>query len=83
MIILLNIIKILFWVSFTLLFWIFIGYPLSLWMLNRKKLDKKQLLSNVLPSVSIIIPTYNESIVIKKKIENTMALDYPSEKLSY
>jgi cellulose synthase/poly-beta-1,6-N-acetylglucosamine synthase-like glycosyltransferase len=33
------------------------------------------------PSVSIVIPTHNEEMIIAKKIENTLGLDYPKEKL--
>ncbi|MCK5342148.1 MAG: glycosyltransferase [Candidatus Heimdallarchaeota archaeon] len=32
------------------------------------------------PTVSIIIPTYNESLVIENKIKNTLSLNYPLEK---
>lgn len=33
------------------------------------------------PYVSLIIPTYNEAVVIEDKIKNTLQLNYPSEKL--
>lgn len=33
------------------------------------------------PTVSIIIPTYNEAVVIEDKIKNTLDLNYPSEKM--
>ena len=33
------------------------------------------------PSVSMIIPVYNESKIIEKKIENIRALSYPKDKL--
>lgn len=34
-----------------------------------------------MPSVSVVVPTFNEAATIKKKIENTMQLDYPPDKL--
>jgi len=34
-----------------------------------------------LPKLSIIIPTYNEAKVIRRKLENISSLDYPLEKL--
>jgi cellulose synthase/poly-beta-1,6-N-acetylglucosamine synthase-like glycosyltransferase len=37
--------------------------------------------SNYLPSVSLIVPTYNEATVIGKKLENIQKLDYPADKL--
>jgi poly-beta-1,6-N-acetyl-D-glucosamine synthase len=33
------------------------------------------------PSVSIIVPTYNESPVIEKKLRNLAEIDYPTEKI--
>jgi cellulose synthase/poly-beta-1,6-N-acetylglucosamine synthase-like glycosyltransferase len=33
------------------------------------------------PSVSIVVPTHNEEMIIAKKIENILSLDYPKEKL--
>jgi cellulose synthase/poly-beta-1,6-N-acetylglucosamine synthase-like glycosyltransferase len=37
--------------------------------------------SDLLPSVSLIIPAYNEASVLRQKLENSLALDYPHEKL--
>ena len=37
--------------------------------------------SRPLPTVSVIIPTYNEASVIRQKLENVAQLDYPREKL--
>ena len=34
-----------------------------------------------LPEVSLIIPVYNEEVVLRQKIENSLRLDYPREKL--
>ncbi|HUE99899.1 MAG TPA: glycosyltransferase family 2 protein [Anaerolineales bacterium] len=33
------------------------------------------------PPVTIVIPTFNEELVIKEKIENTLELDYPRDRL--
>lgn len=35
----------------------------------------------IMPTVSVIIPAYNEAKHIGKKIENTLALDYPKDKI--
>jgi len=37
--------------------------------------------SNYLPTVSLIIAAYNEEAVIGKKVENSLRLDYPKDKL--
>lgn len=36
---------------------------------------------NYQPKVSLIIPTYNEAAVVRKKLENTQRIDYPADKL--
>lgn len=36
---------------------------------------------NLLPSVSLIIPAYNEEKIIREKIENTLGLNYHKERL--
>jgi len=65
-------------------FYAYFGYPLLLLMLGKiKDLFKPktmELLSeNQAPSITIIIPAYNEEKVIKNKIENTLNLYYPGE----
>lgn len=44
--------------------------------------DNKRILgNNEFPAVTIVIAAYNEAPFIKKKIEDTLAIDYPKEKL--
>jgi cellulose synthase/poly-beta-1,6-N-acetylglucosamine synthase-like glycosyltransferase len=56
------------------------GYYLYLYVVSKKKwnLIKDQ---NYLPSVTIIVPFYNEGEVIKLKLENLAKIKYPREKL--
>ncbi|MCM8792741.1 MAG: glycosyltransferase family 2 protein [Candidatus Omnitrophica bacterium] len=56
----------------------YIGYPLSLMLFAyfRHKTVKKQ---PICPKVSFVITAHNEEKRIQKKIENTLALDYPRE----
>jgi cellulose synthase/poly-beta-1,6-N-acetylglucosamine synthase-like glycosyltransferase len=73
----------LFGVSAILLLWAFIGYPLLLLFLS-KFIKKKQLKNNntnYTPTVSIIIPTFNEEKVIEKKLKNCLELYYPKDKI--
>jgi cellulose synthase/poly-beta-1,6-N-acetylglucosamine synthase-like glycosyltransferase len=37
--------------------------------------------SQIVPTVSLVIPTYNEASVIRQKLENVLQLDYPRDKL--
>lgn len=71
---------IIFWVSLGLIIYTLIGYPLIVlfWGLTyHKTIDKKP----IVPSVSFIIAAYNEELVIEQKINQTLALDYPRDKL--
>jgi len=38
-------------------------------------------MSQIVPTVSLVIPTYNEAAVIQQKLENVLQLDYPRDKL--
>jgi cellulose synthase/poly-beta-1,6-N-acetylglucosamine synthase-like glycosyltransferase len=38
-------------------------------------------MSQIVPTVSLVIPTYNEASVIRQKLENVLQLDYPRDKL--
>src|SRR5512145_1626396 len=63
-----------------LLAYIYAGYPLlivALAKIFRRPVNKKA----ITPSVSIVIPTFNEEVVITEKIENTLHLDYPPDRL--
>ncbi|HVI09034.1 MAG TPA: glycosyltransferase family 2 protein [Candidatus Binatia bacterium] len=72
--------KILFWISAGFCVYVYLGYPLLLWLLQgifRTAPSK----SPVEPSVSLLVAAYNEAGVIAEKIRNSLALDYPAEKL--
>ena len=70
----------LFWISATILFYIYLGYPLLLWVWA-KFFPRPVERSNAFPSVSILLSAYNEEKVIARKMENLLALDYPRDKL--
>jgi cellulose synthase/poly-beta-1,6-N-acetylglucosamine synthase-like glycosyltransferase len=70
----------LFILSVLLLAYVYVGYPLLIVLLARffrRPVEKKA----ILPTVTIVIPTYNEEAVIGEKIENTLQLDYPRDRL--
>ena len=46
---------------------------------SKKKRDLSK--TDCFPTITLIIPMYNEEKVIKEKIENTSKLDYPKDKL--
>ncbi|HEY4760521.1 MAG TPA: glycosyltransferase family 2 protein [Thermoguttaceae bacterium] len=72
--------ELIFWASVSVILYIYAGYPLvlavlSLWARPTQKDE------NYIPSVSLIIPAYNEEKVLGDKLENSLALDYPKDRL--
>lgn len=67
-----------FWSSGFLLFYAYVGYPIVLWVLSafsyRRQLEAETFHK---PTVTLLISAYNEQSVIKAKIQNSLALDYP------
>lgn len=72
--------EIIFGVGIAALFYVYLGYPFLVWLAGffRPLKTKK---SAIEPSVTILITAYNEEKVLRQKIENTFALEYPKEKL--
>jgi len=71
----------LFWLFFLLVAYTYLLYPLILWLLTAGKTTPRYAAPKEWPSVSLIITAYNEAAVIKEKIENSLSLDYPQDKL--
>lgn len=77
-------IYILFYASFFILFYNYIGYGILLWALvkiKRRLLKAPAPPAPYEPEVTLVVAAYNEETVIAEKIANTLALDYPEEKL--
>jgi len=62
-----------------LLIWQFVGYP-SLMAVVAIRARPKNKDYSFQPFVSVIVPTYNEEKVIRKRVENLYELDYPKNK---
>jgi glycosyltransferase involved in cell wall biosynthesis len=77
-----GIMKILFWVSGLAILYAYAGYALLLKLWPKMKYGTNDCtgLSEFEPTISIVIPVYNEAEVLRDKIENTLSLDYPKEK---
>ena len=75
----------LFWISLAILFYSYIGYGLLLFLLNLLKKSftrsKTKTLAD-LPEVTMIIAAYNEAAVLQRKLDNSLAIDYPPGKLT-
>ncbi len=69
-----------FWIAVLVPFYAYIGYPLVL-LLLRLVIRHDVRKAPIQPSISLLIPAYNEDDVIARKIENSLALDYPANLL--
>lgn len=82
-------INIIFWASLFIIFYSYIGYGILLWIIlriksvfsskNREPGTGKP--EPAWPAVALVVAAYNEEDFILQKIENTLALDYPKDKL--
>lgn len=72
--------KFLFFLSLSVIFYVYIGYFLLVMLLSaiKKRPVKK---SDIEPSVTILIPAFNEEEYIEPTLQNKIALDYPKHKL--
>lgn len=71
----------LFWVSLATLLYSYVGYPLLLLLVVRLRGPRLIRRGDALPTVTILISAYNEAKVIRQKLDNTLQLDYPRERL--
>jgi len=72
--------EIIFWLILGIIFYAYLGYPLFILFLSlfvNKKVNK----GNIESSVTFLVAAYNEEKNIREKLENTLRLDYPKEKL--
>jgi cellulose synthase/poly-beta-1,6-N-acetylglucosamine synthase-like glycosyltransferase len=69
-----------FWASAAVAAYVYVGFPLLLALLQRvaaRPVAKRP----IEPTVSVLVAAYNEERVIEAKIRNSLALDYPPDKL--
>ena len=71
--------RILFVLSMSLVAYTYVGYPLVLWALTRMR-PRDARKGPIHPSVSIIVAARNEADKIRRKIEHSLALDYPQDR---
>ena len=72
-----------FWISIFVLFYTYIGYGLLLLCCNGFYKRKKIIDEDLLPGVTFIVPAYNEEEIIQAKIENSLSLIYPPDKIFF
>jgi len=69
----------LFYISVFMVFFAYFGYPLTLAIIG-KFVSFTPKRERIEPSVTLIITAYNEERRIRKKLENTIKIDYPRDK---
>jgi glycosyltransferase involved in cell wall biosynthesis len=74
------VLKALFWGSLGALAWTHAGYPAAAAVAARLR-PKRVRKDQITPSVTVIVPAYNEEAVIRRRLENLLELDYPAEQL--
>jgi len=79
-------IKILFWMLVFIVFYSYLGYGILLFVIIRIKrliAGKTKSVSEPLfePEVTLFVAAYNEKDFVKAKVQNSMELDYPKEKM--
>jgi cellulose synthase/poly-beta-1,6-N-acetylglucosamine synthase-like glycosyltransferase len=75
-----SVAAVVFWSSAAIIFYIYIGYPLLLALLAALSPNRPVQLGYS-PSLTILIAAYNEAGNIARKLEQTLALDYPADQL--
>jgi biofilm PGA synthesis N-glycosyltransferase PgaC len=72
--------RLLFWTSVAGILYTYAGYPAAIWLLSRvagRPVSRRP----ILPSVSVVVPCYNEEGNIEARIKNLEASDYPAGNL--
>lgn len=80
--------ELIFWISLSIVVYTYVGYGLILYvMVKIKEIFKKSKKEvnlpqdDQLPEVTLLVAAYNEEDVVRDKMANSLALDYPKKKL--
>lgn len=76
-----NVALILFLVSLGAIAYAYFGYALLLALLTRRSDGQPARPAESVPSVSMVIAAYNEEAIIERKLQNTLVLSYPRDRL--
>ena len=71
--------RILFWSSITAILYTYLGYPLMMWLLARRRRPVHK--ATVTPNASVVIACHNEAQNIEARLHNLLACDYPQDRL--
>jgi cellulose synthase/poly-beta-1,6-N-acetylglucosamine synthase-like glycosyltransferase len=68
-----------FWIAAAVVAYSTAGYPFLLWLLSRI-VQRPHRREQIWPMVSVIIPVHQQAQILERKLQNTLALEYPPEK---
>lgn len=78
---------ILFWISLFFIIYTYVGYGILLYIILKLKTIIKGKRNPVpigyTPTLTFIVAAYNEAYCIREKIENTLSLEYPDDKIEF
>lgn len=72
--------ELVFWIAGATVLYAYAGYPLCVALVARLR-PRPARAGRTHPTVSLIVPAYNEASCIAAKLENSLALDYPAARL--
>jgi biofilm PGA synthesis N-glycosyltransferase PgaC len=76
--------KCIFFVCIFIFLYNYFGYAILAYFINLiNPKFKKRATTNYYPKVSFIVAAYNEAAIIEKKIENSLKLHYPEDKIEF
>ena len=70
-----------FWAALFLVVYTYLIYPVLLWLLAAGRKMPEYAPLGEWPGVSLIIAAHNEEAVLRAKLENALAMDYPANRL--
>lgn len=71
---------VLFWFCAGAMAYVYVGYPVLLFLVSRV-FDRRVAKAPITPTVTMVIAAYNEEEAIARKLDNSLALDYPADRL--
>lgn len=69
-----------FWVAAILLAYVYAGYPLLAWLMS-VLFPRPIRQGTIEPKVTVLITAFNEEAAIREKLENTLKINYPVDKI--
>lgn len=73
----------LFWISLGLIAFTYLIYPLFVFLFASFFPPRKIAEPNDYPEITMVVAAFNEEAVLEEKIKNSLAIDYPADKINF